>query len=223
MELYLHAGAGRASSSTPRRSEIQLQGPRPAPLKLHRDSHKITKPLPAPSTQPAQRRLPVIIYTVSPKVIHTNPSEFMSLVQRLTGCSAASSSPSFRQAAGVDNHRNSNEVLNCAEVSGYAGDIGYAELPQELSCDTDELRRLCFDHFGQGSCSSLPGMSPAVRPPAPPNHLSPTMLDVMESINLAHQELVGAAVPGWNYQGFMESSSFSASPGGLLFSVIDQL
>ncbi|KAJ1695850.1 hypothetical protein LUZ63_012548 [Rhynchospora breviuscula] len=73
----------------------ELQGPRPTPLKVRKDSHKIKKPpvapaQPQPAAAPIQHRPPVIIYAVSPKVIHTNPSEFMSLVQRLTGSSSCS-------------------------------------------------------------------------------------------------------------------------------------
>ncbi|PKI57460.1 hypothetical protein CRG98_022111 [Punica granatum] len=88
------------SGKSPRR---ELQGPRPPPLSVRKDSHKIRKPPAAqrPPSQaslpPKQPRQPVIIYAVSPKVIHTNPSEFMALVQRLTGPSpkyaASSSSP----------------------------------------------------------------------------------------------------------------------------------
>ncbi|XP_006588293.2 VQ motif-containing protein 20 [Glycine max] len=37
--------------------------------------------------QPQQHHHPVIIYTHSPKVIHTQPKDFMSLVQKLTGLS----------------------------------------------------------------------------------------------------------------------------------------
>ncbi|KAK1436414.1 hypothetical protein QVD17_02194 [Tagetes erecta] len=89
------------------KSPRSLQGPRPAPLRVHKDSHKIRKPPVAPQPhhhqqpphhhhhhhhqqQQPQHRPPVIIYTVSPKVIHTNPNEFMTLVQRLTGPSASS-------------------------------------------------------------------------------------------------------------------------------------
>lgn len=43
-------------------------------------------------THPQQVRQPVIIYTVSPRVVHAEPSEFMSVVQRLTGAAAPSSS-----------------------------------------------------------------------------------------------------------------------------------
>lgn len=61
----------------------ELQGARPAPLKIWKDSHKIRKPpLPVPAMA---YRPPLIIYTRSPEVIHTEAEEFMTLVQRLTG------------------------------------------------------------------------------------------------------------------------------------------
>lgn len=86
-------------SKSPRR---ELQGPRPTPLKVRKDSYKIKKPPVAPPSKQQQQqhhhqapapppRQPVIIYTVSPKVIHTNPNDFMTLVQRLTGSSSSSS------------------------------------------------------------------------------------------------------------------------------------
>ncbi|XP_015078954.1 protein MKS1-like [Solanum pennellii] len=90
-----------SENSTGKSPKRELQGPRPTPLKLRKDSHKIKKPpvvphqhhqLP-PHHQPPPRP-PIIIYTVSPKVIHANPSEFMSLVQRLTGPNSTSSSSS---------------------------------------------------------------------------------------------------------------------------------
>lgn len=68
----------------------ELQGQRPAPLKIAKDSHKIQKPLVAgniahrPPTIIAHRP-PTIIYLQSPEVIHTETREFMTLVQRLTG------------------------------------------------------------------------------------------------------------------------------------------
>ncbi|KAE8704386.1 cycloartenol Synthase-like isoform X1 [Hibiscus syriacus] len=85
----------------------ELQGPRPTPLKVRKDSHKIKKPPLAPQpSQQQQIRPPVIIYTVSPKVIHTSPSGFMNLVQRLTGTTSLSDdqtgtaiSPAARLAA----------------------------------------------------------------------------------------------------------------------------
>ncbi|THU45947.1 hypothetical protein C4D60_Mb02t23330 [Musa balbisiana] len=68
-------------------SAREINGPRSAPLKIHKDSHLIHKP---PSSSAAtgarcQRNHPVVIYTHSPKVIHTRASDFMALVQKLTG------------------------------------------------------------------------------------------------------------------------------------------
>ncbi|KAJ4964915.1 hypothetical protein NE237_016764 [Protea cynaroides] len=79
---------------SPPKKEIQILGPRPAPLKVRKDSYKIKKPPLAPPPQQSQQqpRQPVIIYTVSPKVIHTSASNFMTLVQRLTGSNSSSSS-----------------------------------------------------------------------------------------------------------------------------------
>ncbi|GAB2270510.1 hypothetical protein Dimus_035278 [Dionaea muscipula] len=90
-----------SSRSRPPSTRKELQGPRPTPLKVSKDSHKIKKPPVAPAPRPHQNqppqflpRPPVIIYTVSPKVIHTNPADFMALVQRLTGSDSTAPSSS---------------------------------------------------------------------------------------------------------------------------------
>ncbi|KAF6165728.1 hypothetical protein GIB67_012625 [Kingdonia uniflora] len=71
-------------------------GARECSLKINKDSHHIRK---SPSTSSSsslastkpppqqQQRHPIIIYTHPPKVIHTKKSEFMALVQKLTGMS----------------------------------------------------------------------------------------------------------------------------------------
>ncbi|KAM7513779.1 hypothetical protein LguiA_003909 [Lonicera macranthoides] len=91
-----------AAGGKPSPTRRELQGPRPAPLKVSKDSHKIKKPPVAPphyrQQEPpqadAQPRRPVIIYSVSPRVIHTTAGDFMDLVQRLTGPSpTAAGSP----------------------------------------------------------------------------------------------------------------------------------
>eukprot|EP01018_Ginkgo_biloba_P009986 Gb_08522 [translate_table: standard] len=68
----------------------EVQGQRPEPLKVFKGSRSITKS----STSPlmAQGRQPVIIYLRPPKVIHTQPQDFMALVQRLTGPSRTTTS-----------------------------------------------------------------------------------------------------------------------------------
>ncbi|RWW39131.1 hypothetical protein BHE74_00055566 [Ensete ventricosum] len=75
-------------------SRRELLGPRPAPLRIRKDSYKLKKP----PVAPPQHRPPIIIYAISPKVIHTTPGDFMSVVQRLTGAAAASSSSSSADA-----------------------------------------------------------------------------------------------------------------------------
>jgi MAP kinase substrate 1 len=70
------------------------------------ESHAIKKPS-ASDTLPAQGRrqqqtapgrAPVIIYDASPKVIHAEPSEFMALVQRLTGPAGSVGAPPPHEA-----------------------------------------------------------------------------------------------------------------------------
>ncbi|XP_057480495.1 VQ motif-containing protein 20-like [Actinidia eriantha] len=78
-----------------------------SPLKINKNSHFIKKspsPLSSSSssvsssitraavttTKPHHRHHPVIIYTHSPKIIHTHPRDFMALVQKLTGLSHSS-------------------------------------------------------------------------------------------------------------------------------------
>ncbi|CAA3023225.1 Hypothetical predicted protein [Olea europaea subsp. europaea] len=78
--------------------ELPNNGTIPTPLKINKDSHFIKK-LPSSSSsiingvasKPPQPRYPVIIYTHSPKVIHTHPRDFMALVQKLTGYSPSES------------------------------------------------------------------------------------------------------------------------------------
>lgn len=78
-----------------------LYPPSPSPsqptLKVNKDSHVIKKP-PSPSSSSTAAKLrhpvhPVIIYTHTPKVIHTNPKDFMALVQKLTGMSPSDEDP----------------------------------------------------------------------------------------------------------------------------------
>lgn len=152
------------TGKSPRR-ELQLQGPRPTPLRIHKDSHKIKKPpIAPPLSQPNQPqqppRQPVIIYTVSPKVIHTNPSDFMNLVQRLTGLPRSNSSPR--------NDQNSN------------GGGGDSSMEQSRSSDHHEEIMMDDDDRDAGVKQQkglFPGIlspAPGALPPIPSNFFSPT-------------------------------------------------
>ncbi|XP_022971712.1 protein MKS1-like [Cucurbita maxima] len=104
---------GYPAGGSPRKKEIQLQGPRPPQLRVSQDSRKIKKPPPHPQPIPPTGRpplppcagatqwpQPLIIYDISPKVIHVPENNFMSVVQRLTGLSSSGDlSPAARLAA----------------------------------------------------------------------------------------------------------------------------
>ncbi|KAJ8753680.1 hypothetical protein K2173_026356 [Erythroxylum novogranatense] len=73
----------------------------PPPLRVNTDSYMINKKSSSSSSSlgvnrssKTLQRHPVIIYTHSPKVIHTHPKDFMALVQKLTGLSRSDSDQS---------------------------------------------------------------------------------------------------------------------------------
>ncbi|ESQ48030.1 hypothetical protein EUTSA_v10021464mg [Eutrema salsugineum] len=98
MDPSEYFAGGNPSDQQNQKRQLQICGPRPSPLSVHKDSHKIKKPPkhPAPPPQhhhrdqapPYAAREPVVIYAVSPKVVHTTASDFMNVVQRLTGISS---------------------------------------------------------------------------------------------------------------------------------------
>ncbi|XP_068636474.1 VQ motif-containing protein 8, chloroplastic-like [Aristolochia californica] len=88
----------------------EINGPRPAPLKINKESHVVQKQTISSSCatssltiasatskqhrqQQPQQRYPVIIYTHSPKIIRTEARDFMALVQKLTGLSRSDDPP----------------------------------------------------------------------------------------------------------------------------------
>ncbi|XP_050365230.1 protein MKS1-like [Argentina anserina] len=160
------------------RKELQLQGPRPAPLKIHKDSHKIKKPpvVPQPSQQANQHhqppRQPVIIYTVSPKIIHTNPSDFMNLVQRLTGLPAASNSSASCSSSSPRSDQNNSiggggeSIMEQSRSSNHEG---------TMDMDDDDDRR-AHDAGLKQQKSFFPGIlspAPGSLPSIPSNFFSP--------------------------------------------------
>jgi hypothetical protein len=166
------------AGKSPRR---ELQGRRPTPLRVHKDSHKIKKPPLAPQQQPShpqphQHRPPVIIYTVSPKIIHTSPREFMTLVQRLTGLSSSSSSS-------IDPSTNINHS-NDYKSGAISPAARYATIEKARSPEGKKLQ-----HGGGGGVGGIeishgvetmgqfPGIlspGPALLPPIPSNFFSPS-------------------------------------------------
>ncbi|CAD5178721.1 unnamed protein product [Musa acuminata subsp. malaccensis] len=133
-------------------SDLPMDGkssrPRLAPLKVRRDSNAIKKRPVVPPAPPQYRR-PIIIYAVSPKVVHATPSDFMSVVQRLTGAASASSSSSsdasvLSASARLATHASSSEMLMTGEqdlsddLLGVDGDMVFSRssfngLSQDIS------------------------------------------------------------------------------------------
>ncbi|KAJ4972552.1 hypothetical protein NE237_005726 [Protea cynaroides] len=104
-----------------------MNGPRTSPLKINKDSHLIQKSSSSSSSTSSsfngvagaatkhhqqqhnqQRHHPVIIYTHSPKIIHTQARDFMALVQKLTGLSRSDDRPEQPQLLKENNNNNNN-------------------------------------------------------------------------------------------------------------------
>ncbi|CAL9068887.1 unnamed protein product [Musa banksii] len=132
----------------------EINGSRPAPLKIHKDSHLIHKASSSSSSSSStststtttttsshqqQRHHPVIIYTHSPKVIHTQARDFMALVQKLTGLSrsaadddSSSLPPAPSQSKTSRKHKDDNRATASASddsssssenCSSFGGDV----------------------------------------------------------------------------------------------------
>lgn len=114
----------------------------PGPLKINKDSHFIRKSSSSSSSssssaasslgifigtggtpsKPPQHRQPVIIYTHSPKVIHTHPKDFMALVQKLTGLSR--SEEDHHQSSSRTKSENRNSAAAAEDESNRISKIG---------------------------------------------------------------------------------------------------
>ncbi|KAL6219810.1 hypothetical protein ACLB2K_007569 [Fragaria x ananassa] len=204
------------SRPTTPKKELQLQGPRPAPLKLSKDSVKIKKPPPHPhllrhnplpqhhSLPPPQHHQPIVIYTVSPKVIHTSVNEFMSLVQRLTGPSSsppgdlspAARLASIEKTSPSSDHNKHFPPLNTTQTAAAA------------AIDGDFMDSILEGIDIMGQFPGILSPAPATMPPIPAGFFSPAAEDP-QNFN--------------NWQGVVASSnninssfnSFMASPSTL--------
>ena len=189
---------------SPQRRELQIQGPRPSPLKVSKESHKIKKPPTAPlpahrQTAPPppenQNREPVIIYTISPKVIHTTVNDFLSVVQRLTGNYATSPSASDLAASGAGDLSPAARLASIEKTSppkerdrGGGGGVGVMGLVEGVEV---------------GQIPGILSPAPATLPPIPPGFFSPApdpqTLSVLQDLNY-----------------FLQGSGFISSPSNLL-------
>ncbi|KAK3018737.1 hypothetical protein RJ639_003031 [Escallonia herrerae] len=119
-----------------------INGPRPSPLKISRFSSTLKKP-----NRKADRGKPVIIYAKSPKIIHAQARDFMSLVQKLTGMSSRSGSKETARS-----ERESKEEGNSLE-----GNNGNSESSSGV---TDEKQ---YGGGGRGKEATSSSVSPLFR------------------------------------------------------------
>lgn len=149
----------------------ELQGPRPTPLKVSKDSHKIRKPPvapqphhpPQPLFQPSaavNNRQPVVIYTVSPKVIHTTVNEFMNLVQRLTGPSPRPGSTPVAGAGDV------SPAARLASVERISPSERERDRQQRVANEAEDLMEIIGGtSFEMGQIPGILTPEPATLPP----------------------------------------------------------
>lgn len=122
-----------------------MNGPRPLPLRINKDSHVTHKPLHhhhQPPASDAKKRQPVIIYTHSPKVIYAQARDFMALVQTLTG-------PKRPKAAAEGEVASLEEAVNEEESfysekhccgGGVNSNVGYVDSNETTSVLSNDQR-----------------------------------------------------------------------------------
>ncbi|XP_057532115.1 nuclear speckle RNA-binding protein B [Amaranthus tricolor] len=178
----------------------ELLGPRPSPLKVRKDSHKIRKPPMAPSAAaqpqapPQPPRQPVIIYTVSPKVIHTHPSEFLNLVQRLTGADHATSSSSSVSSQYHHNtaHHVSGAISPAARLASIEMTKMHSDGKRFVGPSEGMQREINIGgNTGGGGITGVERIAvlspgPGSLPQISPNLFSPLFQDPSSNINLQH-------------------------------------
>ncbi|XP_077221409.1 VQ motif-containing protein 8, chloroplastic-like [Tasmannia lanceolata] len=115
----------------------EINGHRPSPLKINKESHiiqktssssssnSITSSVTGASGKPPlqqQHRHPVIIYTHSPKVIHAHARDFMAVVQKLTGLSQSDDPPPPVDAGNASLEENNMRITDNAMLASVLTD-----------------------------------------------------------------------------------------------------
>ncbi|XAR63919.1 hypothetical protein NMG60_11024071 [Bertholletia excelsa] len=132
------------------------QAKREINLKIHKNYHFVKKspsssssssssstsssavPAASTTTKQTQQRQPVIIYTHSPKIIHADPRDFKSLVQRLTGLNSNSSPHEDPKQEGRRDASPSEEGHKKAVAAGNVAEAAASDECDSSSVITDE-------------------------------------------------------------------------------------
>ncbi|CAL5070905.1 unnamed protein product [Urochloa decumbens] len=131
------------------RHQQGLVGPRPATLKVRSTTNK-------------KEKQPVIIYVESPKVVHAHPSEFKSVVQRLTGAPPPPTAPPlqfpFQLPLAVATEQ---APLHAAASSVVVRSLGLFFSDDQLISPAPPGAAFLYDHHYQSQST--------VNPPPPPS------------------------------------------------------
>ncbi|KAL0743506.1 hypothetical protein Bca4012_085019 [Brassica carinata] len=147
--------------------QVQIYGPRPSPLSVHKDSHKIKKPPRHPAPPLPQHhhldqaplyapREPVVIYALSPKVVHTTTSDFMNVVQRLTGISSGV----FHESANGGDVSPAARLAATENASPRGGKEPTAAKEETVEVATAMEEAAEFSGYAPGILSPSPAMLP---------------------------------------------------------------
>ncbi|XP_057422143.1 protein MKS1 [Lotus japonicus] len=195
--------SGGTSTPSPKK-DVQLQGPRPPPLRVSKESHKIRKPpLPPgayhqPTADPSQHRQPMIIYSVSPKVLHVDVDDFMNVVQRLTGPSTGDNENAPPSGGDI------SPAARLASIEKTSP--SERERAQSQSGNDDDLTWL-LEGVEMGQFHGVLSPAPATLPPIPSGFFSP----VADTQTTSYWQDMS---PYWS------ANSFVVSPSGLLSAAV---
>ncbi|CAK8578963.1 unnamed protein product [Lathyrus sativus] len=190
--------SGGSLTPSPKK-ELQIQGTRPPPLRVSKESHTIRKPpLPPaahhhPPAGASQHRQPLIIYSVSPKVLHVTENDFMDVVQRLTGPSA-----------GDEANQQSGAVSPAARLASIERT---SPTERERAQNVDDDLTWLLEGVEMGQFPGILSPAPATLPPISQGFFSP--------MNEPQ------TTPFWHDMSpFWYGSSFVGSPSGLLSAAV---
>ncbi|KAE9601320.1 hypothetical protein Lal_00024083 [Lupinus albus] len=192
--------SGEGTSSPSPKKELQIQGPRPPALRVSKESHKICKPpLPPPAAHyplPPEPRQPLIIYSVSPKIVHVTINDFKNTVQRLTGPSS-----------GDDPALRSGDVSPAARLASIEKTSPSEKERVHGGGDDDDMMWL-LDGLEMSQFPGILSQAPATLPPISSGFFSP--------VTELHQ-----TASFWNdLSPFWSTNTFVASPSGLLSAAV---
>ncbi|KAL8035177.1 hypothetical protein ABFX02_12G080000 [Erythranthe guttata] len=157
-----------------------INGSRPSPLRVNKDSHGIHK-------IPSKRQQPVIIYTHSPKVIHAQARDFMALVQKLTGKSRADDGERIAAAVKPEPEESGLAVYSDGKDGGAVENavnvVGYDETEScsMLTTDCQPLYKFPNSYFDAPIFT--PSSNDVLCSSRPANQISPSLIEMMNNFS----------------------------------------